>query len=108
MKLFLEDPKIKELIQGQPDIHLAIRDKDYYSGPFGGFGAIWFGANFPEEVDELYFECCDTIGDTIRDHRRLKPLFNLFSVNLMRLVQIGSAYEDDPKVDAKNLWPTLK
>ena len=99
MKLFLEDPKIKELIQGQPDIHLAIRDKDYYSGPFGGFGA-----NFPEEVDELYFEC----GDTIRDHRRLKPLFNLFSVNLMRLVQIGSAYEDDPKVDAKNLWPTLK
>jgi len=47
MKLFLEDPKIKELIQGQPDIHLAIRDKDYYSGPFGGFGAIWFGANFP-------------------------------------------------------------
>ncbi len=99
MKLFLEDPKIKEIIQGQPDIHLAIRDKDYYSGPFGGFGA-----NFPEEVDELYFEC----GDTIRDHRRLKPLFNLFSVNLMRLVQIGSAYEDDPKVDAKNLWPTLK
>ena len=99
MKLFLEDPKIKELIQGQPDIHLAIRDKDYEG-------------LFPEEVDELYFECGDTIGNpignTIRDHRRLKSFFNLFSVSLMRLVQIDSAYEDDPKVDAKNLWPTLK
>jgi len=73
--------------------------KDYYSGPFG-----WFGANFPEEVDELYFEC----GDIIRETRRLKSLFDLFSVSLMRLVQIDSAYEDDPKVDAKNLWPTLK
>ena len=84
MKLFLADPKIKELIQDQPVNHefqlLEIRDDEG-----------WFGTNFPEGVDELYFEC----GDIIRDHRRLKSLFDLFSV---RLVQIDSAYEDDPKV----------
>ena len=27
-----------------------------------------------------------------------------FSFEVMRLVQIDFAYEDDPKVDAKNLW----
>lgn len=93
LKLFLADPKMKELIQGQPKIHLEIRDDEG-----------WFGADFPEGVDELYFECVGVIEET----ERLKSLFDLFSVSLMRLVQIDSAYEDDPKVDAKNLWPTLK
>ena len=93
LKLFLADPKMKELIQGQPKIHLEIRDDEG-----------WFGADFPEGVDELYFECVGVIEET----ERLKSLFDLFSVSLMRLVQIDSAYEDDPEVDAKNLWPTLK
>ena len=83
LKLFLADPKMKELIQGQPKIHLEIRDDEG-----------WFGADFPEGVDELYFECVGVIKET----KRLKSLFDLFSVSLMRLVQIDSAYEDDPKV----------
>ena len=83
LKLFLADPKMKELIQGQPKIHLEIRDDEG-----------WFGADFPEGVDELYFECVGVIEET----ERLKSLFDLFSVSRMRLVQIDSAYEDDPKV----------
>ena len=93
LKLFLADPKMKELIQGRPKIYLEIRDDEG-----------WFGADFPEGVDELYFECVGVIEET----ERLKSLFDLFSVSLIRLVQIDSAYEDDPEVDAKNLWPTLK
>jgi len=67
LKLFLADPKMKELIQGQPKIHLEIRDDEG-----------WFGADFPEGVDELYFECVGVIEET----ERLKSLFDLFSVSL--------------------------
>ena len=55
LKLFLADPKMKELIQGQPKIHLEIRDDEG-----------WFGADFPEGVDELYFECVGVIEETER------------------------------------------
>ena len=93
LKLFLADPKMKELIQGQPKIHLEIRDDEG-----------WFGADFPEGVDELYFECVGVIKET----KRLKSLFDLFSVSLMRLVQIDSAYEDDPEVDLSRRFQKIK
>ena len=93
LKLFLADPKMKELIQGQPKIHLEIRDDEG-----------WFGADFPEGVDELYFECVGVIEET----ERLKSLFDLFSVSLMRLVQIDSAYEDDPEVDLSRRFQKIK
>ena len=54
----------------------------------------WFGADFPQGVDELYFQC----HGVLKDEDRLKDLFDMFSVTLERLVQIDSAYQNDPKV----------
>ena len=80
------DTRLKDLIQEQPRIHLEIRDDEG-----------WFGASFPEGVDELYFQCVGVIKETAR----LKSLFDLFARTLMRLVEIDSAYERDPNVHLK-------
>lgn len=81
VKQLFNNPKIRELIHAQPDIHLEVK-------PDEG----WFGLSFPEGVDELYFE---TAG-IVRDPERLKQLFDLFAEVLNHLCQIGSAYENDP------------
>lgn len=86
IKLLLADVRIKELIKQQPRIHFEIRDDEG-----------WFSAAFPEGVDELYFQCVGVIKET----ELLKALFELFSLTLMRLVQIDSAYENDPNVQLK-------
>ena len=86
IKLLLADDRIKELCQTQPRIHLSIKDDEG-----------WFGTDFPEGVDELYFECVGVIKETAL----LKALFGLFCLVLQRLVQIDSAYEDDPQVVLK-------
>lgn len=86
IKLLLTDSRIKELCQSQPRIHLSIKDDEG-----------WFGTDFPEGVDELYFECIGVIKET----ERLKALFGLFCLVLQRLVQIDSAYEADPQVTLK-------
>ncbi len=74
---------LKELIQYQPRILLQIHDDEG-----------WFGSHFPEGVDELYFSCVGVMKET----KLLLGLFELFSCALERLVQIDSAYEDDPNV----------
>ena len=86
IKLLLSDDGIKELCQRQPRIHLKIKDDEGRFGP-----------DFPEGVDELYFECIGVIKETAL----LKSLFALFCVVLERLVQIDSAYEDDPQITLK-------
>ena len=86
IKLLLADGRIKALCQSQPRIHLSIKDDEG-----------WFGTDFPEGVDELYFECVGVIKET----ERIKALFGLFCLVLQRLVQIDSAYEDDPQVTLK-------
>ncbi len=86
IKMLLADTKIKELCQKQPSIHFTIKDDEG-----------WFGTDFPEGVDELSFQCVGVIKETVL----LKSLFELFSVTLERLVQIDSAYEDDPQVRLK-------
>lgn len=75
------DPRIRQLIQAQPSIHLQVKDDE------GGFGA-----SFPEGVDELYFH----VVGVIKDVERLKSLYELFAETLNRLCHIGSAYENDP------------
>ncbi|HBO44212.1 MAG TPA: DUF3137 domain-containing protein, partial [Planctomycetaceae bacterium] len=50
---------------------------------------------FPEGVDELWFQ---VIG-VITDIDRLKSLYYLFAETLNHLCHIGSAYEDDPKLE---------
>lgn len=86
IKLLLANAEIKELCQKQPRIHLRIKDDEG-----------WFGTDFPEGVDELYYECVGVIKETAL----LKSLFALFCLVLERLVQIDSAYEDDPQVKLK-------
>ena len=83
IKLLLADDRIRELIEKQPKIHLRIKDDEGM-----------FGTDFPDGVDELHFECAGVIKET----EALKDLFELFCLILERLVQIDSAYEDDPNV----------
>jgi hypothetical protein len=79
----LNDAKLKALIDQQPRINFKIRDDEG-----------WFGANHPDGVDELYFS---RVG-TMKDVAELKDLFQLFCHTLERLVQIDSAYANDPNV----------
>jgi hypothetical protein len=82
----LSDRQLKELMHEQSRILLEIRDDEG-----------WFGPSFPDGVDELYF--C-RVG-VMRDVAELKALFELVSHTLTRLVQIDSAYENDPNVHLK-------
>ena len=81
---FFGNPRVRELIQKQPSIYFHVRDDEG-----------WFGTQFPEGVDELYFT---TIG-VIKDVDRLKALFELFAESLDQLCHIGSAYGNDPKLN---------
>lgn len=83
IKWLLDDPELKTLIDRQPQILLEVKDDEG-----------WFKSTFPEGVDELYFVCYGVL----RDEALLKGLFDLFSLTLRRLVQIDSAYENDPNV----------
>ncbi len=78
--------KIRELIFAQPRIHFQVKDDEGY-----------FGSQFPRGVDELYFQAVGVIKDT----QRLRQLFELFSEVLNHLCHIGSAYEDDPRINLK-------
>ncbi|MCY3766134.1 MAG: DUF3137 domain-containing protein [Gemmatimonadetes bacterium] len=86
IRLLLADERIRELFQKQPKVQLRIKDDEGI-----------FGADFPDGVDELHFEC----AGVIKEAEALKDLFELFCRILERLVQIDSAYEDDPKVRLK-------
>lgn len=83
IRTLLSDTRMKGLIQRQPQLRYKIKDDEG-----------WFGASFPEGVDELYFECVGVIKDTAL----LEALFVLFSLTLERLVQMDSAYANDPMV----------
>lgn len=74
---------IRQLIAEQPHVHLVVRDDEG-----------WFGSDFPEGVDELYFLSCGVIKDV----DRLKRLFDLFAATLDQLTKMGSAYKSDPGV----------
>ena len=84
-ELFSSD-KIRELIVSQDRIHLEVKDDEG-----------WFGTEFPEGVNELYFQ---TIG-VIKDVERLKSLYMLFAMILNKLCLMGSAYEDVPEITLK-------
>ena len=78
--------KIRELVEVQPNILFQVKDDEG-----------WFGAEFPEGVDELYFQ----VPGVIKDLERLKTLFDLFAEVLNQLCVIDSAYEEDPGVNLK-------
>jgi hypothetical protein len=78
------NPKIRQMIQAQPEIRLEVKDSEG-----------WFGPKFPENVDELYFQ----VLGVIKDVERLKALFDLFAAVLDRLYRIGSAQKQVPGVE---------
>ncbi len=75
--------RVRELLARQPEIHLSVKDDEG-----------WFGTQFPEGVDELYFV---SVG-VIKDIERLKLLFELFSEALDQLCRMGAAYTQPPDV----------
>ena len=83
VRTFLADPDLRAKLMQQTKLTLSVLDDEG-----------WFGATFPDGVDELNFR---TIG-VIKDLVRLQQLFELFATTLNRLCHIGSAYEDDPQI----------
>ena len=79
----LSNPKIRELIARQPKLHFTVKDDEG-----------WFGATFPEGVDELYFQ----VVGVIKDVERLKLLYELFAETLEQLCRMGAAYKESPDV----------
>ncbi len=83
LRALFANPKIRALMEAQPTVFLTVKDDEG-----------WFGATFPEGVDELYFR----VGGVIKDVERLKSLYHLFAEILHHLCHIGSAYENDPNI----------
>ncbi len=83
VRVLLNDSELKGLIEAQPRIRFEVRDDEG-----------WFSTKFPEGVDELYFSCVGVVKDPIL----LRNLFGIFCITLERLVQVDSAYENDPQV----------
>jgi hypothetical protein len=83
IKHLLADERLKALIRNQPYICFEIKDDEG-----------WFGASFPDGVDELYFEC----RGIINDESLLRNLFDMFCLTLQRLVEMDSASDSKPNV----------
>ncbi len=83
LRRLFSNGKIRELIEGQPDIQFSVRDDEEN---------FWGGQKFPRDVDELYFQ----IVGVIKDIDRLKLLYDLFSETLDELVRMGFASQVNP------------
>jgi hypothetical protein len=83
LRQLFANPKIRALIDAQKDIDFSVKDDEG-----------WFGATFPDGVDELHFQ----VGGVIKDIGRLKLLYELFAETLEELCRMGSAYRSDPDV----------
>lgn len=87
IRTLLNSKALKELMHDMYRIQLEIKDSE----------RKFFFKTFPEGVDMLYFQC----RYPIQDPEVLKKLFLIFAGVLERLVQMDSAYEDDPLIDLK-------
>lgn len=85
IKQLLNSDALRKLIQDIPRINFQIKDSE----------RKFFIKTFPKGVDMLYFQCRHIVDDS----DNLKNLFLLFSAVLERLVQMDSAYEDDPEIE---------
>jgi len=86
LKELFSNPRIRELIELQSQIFFEVKDDEG-----------WFNTEFPEGVDELYFQ----VVGIIKDVERLKTLYYLFTEVLNQLCIIGSAYEENPNINLK-------
>jgi len=83
LRQLFANEKVRTLLHEQPDVRFEVIDDEG-----------WFGADFPEGVDELRFQ----VYGIIKDISRLKQLFELFAVTLDQLCAMGSAYQMTPKI----------
>jgi len=84
LRRLFSNQQIRDLISAQRDVNFSVKDDE---------GKFW-GKNFPEGVDELYFQ----VVGVIKDIERLKLLYELFAETLDELCRMGSAYEQAPPV----------
>lgn len=84
VRALFANSEIRRLISVQPQIRLELKDDE------GGL----FRSQFPEGVDELYFQ---VVGE-LKDVDRLRRLFDLFAEVLDELYRVGSATEENPGV----------
>jgi len=90
VQMLFSNPQIRELIKFLPAIHFQVKDDDG-----------WFGSNFPEGVDELYFQ----VVGVIKDLDLLRTLFLLFAETLNHLCHMGSAYQNSSSL---SLLPRIR
>ena len=83
LRILFANNRIRDLIQAQPRVRFEVIDDEG-----------WFGAQFPDGVDELKF----MVPGVLKDIDRLKLLFDLFAQTLKELCAMGSAYARDPQV----------
>lgn len=74
--------ELRKLIKKHPGIRIEVRE---YKG--------WFSHTFPEGVLGLYMEC----EDIVENKNTIIDFFEIFRLILDKMVEIGVAYEDDPK-----------
>ncbi len=89
IRILFSDKRLRDLINLQPKISLEILNEK-----------VAYCNDYLEGVHKLYFEC----RGLIKDEKLLKGLFCIFSLTLERLVQIGSAYNDDPYVKLEEFY----
>ncbi|UCF68814.1 MAG: DUF3137 domain-containing protein [Acidobacteriota bacterium] len=84
VRRLLAEVRLRETLISSPIQRVEVRDDEG-----------WFGPEFPGEIDELYLEADGRITEV----EKIEALFYVFADMLDRLCQIGSAYEDDPKIE---------
>lgn len=81
VKKLFRDPQLKALFDVIPKINVRVKNSNGV-----------FSKQFPPKVDMLLFQQAGIVKDT----EKLKLIFKLFTTLLDRLVEIDSAYEDNP------------
>ena len=81
VRVLIANPILRELIARQPALYMEVKDDEG-----------WFGANFPDGVDELYLQ----VPGILKDMEQLVSLYQLFAETLNELCCIGSAYQNEP------------
>ena len=76
-------PALRDQLLAHPRFSLQVKDDEG-----------WFGANFPEGVDELYM----SLPKLVVDETELMAAFRLFAATLRRLCEMGVAYSQPANV----------
>jgi hypothetical protein len=84
LRAMLRKPELRTLLDAQPDVSFEVKDDEG-----------WFGATFPEGVDELYF----LAHGVIKDLEQLRGVYQLFAAVLDHLTETGSAYPSNPAIE---------